>query len=49
MKIYLKKMNSIKSSFEVPLENLEPTISNHSSIDSSSTLEVNTPQKKPVE
>ena len=26
--------SSIKSSFEIPLENLEPTISNHSSIDS---------------
>ena len=37
---------SIKSSFEVPLENLEPTISNHSSIDSSSTLEVNTPAEE---
>ena len=37
----------IKSSFEVPLENLEPTISNHSSIDSSSTLEVNTPTEEP--
>jgi len=24
--------SSIKSSFEIPLENLEPTISNHSSI-----------------
>jgi len=37
---------TIKSSFEVPLENLEPTISNHSSIDSSSTLEVNTPAEE---
>ena len=37
---------SIKSSFEVPLENLEPTISNHSSIDSSNTLEVNTPAEE---
>ena len=38
---------AIKSSFEVPLENLEPTISNHSSIDSPSTLEVNTPTEEP--
>ena len=30
--------DSLKSAFEVPLENLEPTISNHSSIDSPSTL-----------
>ena len=37
---------SIKSSFEVPLDNLEPTISNHSSIDSSNTLEVNTPAEE---
>ncbi len=37
----------IKSTFEVPLENLEPTISNHSSIDSPSTLEVNTPTEEP--
>ncbi|MDB9954314.1 DNA translocase FtsK [Flavobacteriaceae bacterium] len=38
----------IKSSFEVPLENLEPTISNHSSIDAPSTLEVNTPTEEPI-
>ena len=38
---------SVKSAFEVPLENLEPTISNHSSIDSPSTLEVNTPTEEP--
>ena len=31
--------SSIKSSFEIPLENLEPTISNHSSIDSKSNAE----------
>lgn len=31
--------SSIKSSFEIPLENLEPTISNHSSIDSESNAE----------
>lgn len=31
--------SSIKSSFEIPLENLEPTISNHSSIDSKSNDE----------
>jgi S-DNA-T family DNA segregation ATPase FtsK/SpoIIIE len=41
-----EEKESIKSSFEVPLENLEPTISNHSSIDSSSTLEVNTPAEE---
>jgi S-DNA-T family DNA segregation ATPase FtsK/SpoIIIE len=36
--------NPLKSAFEVPLENLAPTISNHSSIDSPNTsLEVNTP------
>jgi DNA segregation ATPase FtsK/SpoIIIE, S-DNA-T family len=39
--------DSVKSAFEVPLENLEPTISNHSSIDSPSTLEVNTPTEEP--
>jgi len=38
---------SVKSAFEVPLENLEPTISNNSSIDSPSTLEVNTPTEEP--
>ncbi|MDA9056427.1 DNA translocase FtsK [Flavobacteriaceae bacterium] len=38
----------IKSSFEVPLENLEPTISNHSSIDAPNTLEVNTPTEEPI-
>ena len=38
--------DSVKSAFEVPLENLEPTISNHSSIDSDSTLEVNTPTEE---
>lgn len=42
-----EEKNSLKSSFEVPLENLEPTISNHSSIDSPSTLEVNTPTEEP--
>ena len=31
--------SSIKSSFEIPLENLEPTISNHSSIDSNNNDE----------
>ena len=36
----------IKSSFEIPLENLEPTISKHSSIDSPSTLEVNPPKEE---
>jgi len=36
----------IKSSFEIPLENLEPTISKHSSIDSPSTLEVTPPKKE---
>ena len=41
-----KENESIKSSFEVPLDNLEPTISNHSSIDSSNTLEVNTPAEE---
>ena len=39
--------DSVKSAFEVPLENLEPTISNHSSIDSPSTLEVNTSTEEP--
>ena len=39
--------DSVKSAFEVPLENLEPTISKHSSIDSPSTLEVNTPTEEP--
>ena len=37
----------IKSSFEVPLENLEPTISKHSSIETPSTLEVNVPAEEP--
>ncbi|MDG1385081.1 MAG: DNA translocase FtsK 4TM domain-containing protein [Flavobacteriaceae bacterium] len=36
----------IKSSFEIPLENLEPTISKHSSIDSPSTLEVTPPKEE---
>ena len=36
----------IKSSFEVPLENLEPTISNHSSIDSPDALEVTVPTEE---
>ena len=45
--ILSKEDDSIKSTFEVPLENLEPTISNHSSIDSPSTLEVNTPKEEP--
>ena len=36
----------LRSTFEVPLENLEPTISNHSSIDAPSTLEVNVPAKE---
>ena len=36
----------IKSSFEVPLENLEPTISNHSSIDSPNALEVTVPTEE---
>ncbi|MDC1539668.1 DNA translocase FtsK [Flavobacteriaceae bacterium] len=31
---------AVKSSFEIPLENLEPTISNHSSIDAQNNLEV---------
>jgi S-DNA-T family DNA segregation ATPase FtsK/SpoIIIE len=31
--------SSIKSSFEIPIENLEPTISNHSSIDSNNNDE----------
>jgi S-DNA-T family DNA segregation ATPase FtsK/SpoIIIE len=34
---------AVKSSFEIPLENLEPTISNHSSIDAQNNLEVTTP------
>ena len=37
---------TVKSSFEVPLENLEPTISKHSSIDAPSTLEVNLPTEE---
>ena len=36
----------IKSTFEVPLENLEPTISNHSSIDSPNALEVTVPTEE---
>ena len=31
---FTEEANSIKSTFEIPLENIEPTISNHSSIDS---------------
>ena len=34
---------AVKSSFEIPLENLEPTISNHSSIDAQNNLEVTPP------
>ena len=34
---------TVKSSFEIPLENLEPTISNHSSIDAQNNLEVTPP------
>ena len=42
--------SSIKSSFEVPLENLEPTISNHSSIDSKTNVETTANEiKKSVE
>jgi len=36
----------IKSTFKVPLENLEPTISNHSSIDSPNALEVTVPTEE---
>ena len=39
--------DSTKSAFEVSLENLEPTISNHSSIYSPSDLEVNSPTEEP--
>ena len=39
--------DSTKSAFEVSLENLEPTISNHSSIDSPSEFEVNAPTEEP--
>lgn len=34
---------AVKSSFEIPLENLEPTISNHSRIDAQNNLEVTPP------
>jgi len=34
---------TVKSSFEIPLENLEPTISNHSNIDAQNNLEVTPP------
>jgi len=34
---------AVKSSFEIPLENLEPTISHHSSIDAQHNLEVTPP------
>ena len=42
---------SSKSSFELPLKNLEPTISNHSSIDSEDPVEIIKPPKdeKPIE
>ena len=49
---FSEEANSIKSSFEIPLENLEPTISNHSSIDSESIIETPKPLKeieKPIE
>ena len=38
-----------KSTFEIPLENLEPTISKHSSIDAPSTLEVIVPTEEPIQ
>jgi S-DNA-T family DNA segregation ATPase FtsK/SpoIIIE len=37
---------TVKSSFEIPLENLEPTISNHSSIDAQNNLEVTPPNEE---
>ena len=49
---FSKETSSIKSSFEIPLENLEPTISNHSSIDSESIIETPSTLKeieKPIE
>tara|TARA_B110000967_G_scaffold52946_1_gene54253 strand:+ start:477 stop:2234 length:1758 start_codon:yes stop_codon:yes gene_type:complete len=49
---FSKETSSIKSSFEITLENLEPTISNHSSIDSESIIETPSTLKeieKPIE
>ena len=49
---FSEETSSIKSSFEIPLENLEPTISNHSSIDSESIIETPSTLKeieKPIE
>lgn len=44
---FSEESDSVKSPFEVSLENLEPTISNHSTIGSPSDLEVNTPNEEP--
>jgi len=48
---FIEEVTSDKSSFELPLENLEPTISNHSSIDSEDKLETVKPpkNKEPIE
>jgi S-DNA-T family DNA segregation ATPase FtsK/SpoIIIE len=48
---FIEEITSDKSSFELPLENLEPTISNHSSIDSEDKLETVKPpkNKEPIE
>jgi len=48
---FIEEVTSDKSSFELSLENLEPTISNHSSIDSEDKLETVKPpkNKEPIE
>ena len=48
---FIEEVTSDKSSFELPLENLEPTISKHSSIDSEDKLETVKPpkNKEPIE